>query len=112
MLRIMDCNAGDLARIAWLLHPDHTGRPLKVLISLEHYFSLQCCDEKPFLAVLAVKLDLKSDMDLKPHKGSRANLSTPTVTGRESNTLVSHQKRVVKLQVESYRLKVLNSCSD
>lgn len=89
-----------------------TGRFLKVFISLEHYFFLQCCDEKPPLAVLAVKLDLKSDMDLKSHKGSRTKLSTLMVSGRESNILVLQQKRAVRLQVESYRLKVLNSCSD
>lgn len=60
----------------------------------------------------AVKLDLKSDMDLKSHKGSKTKLSTLTVSGRESNALVLQQKRAVRLMVESYRPKVLKSCSD
>jgi len=108
----MDCNAEGLVGIAWLLCPDHTGRLFKVLMSSEHYFFLQCSDEKPPLAVPAAKLDLKPDIDLKSHKGSRTKLSTLTVSGRESNTLVLQQKRAVRLQVESYSLKVLNSYSD
>lgn len=76
------------------------------------FFFLQCCDEKPPLAMPAVKLDLKSDTDLKSHKGSRTKLSTHTVSERESNALVLQQKKAVRLMVESYRPKVLKSCSD
>ena len=101
MLRIMDCNAGDLVRIAWLLCPDHTGRLFKVLISSEHYFSLRCCDEKPPFAVPAVKPDLKSDMDLKSQKGSRTKLSTLTVSGRKSNTLVCSKRELLGCRLKA-----------
>lgn len=77
------------------------------MISLEHYFFFQCYAEEPPLAVLVVKLDLKSDMDLKLHKGSRTKLLTLMVSGRELNPT-----GLVGKELFGCRLKVLNSCSD
>lgn len=70
----------------------------KVLILLERYFFIRSCDEKPPLAVPAVKFDLKSDMDSFLQR-NRTKLSTLTVSGRESNTLVLQQKRAARLWV-------------
>lgn len=104
------CNATDQIGIAWLLCPDHTGMLLKFWsLLLEHCFFLQSCDENSLFAVPAVKHDLKFDMDPQSHKGSKTKLSILTVSGRESNTLALQWKRAARLQVESYRLKVLNS---
>lgn len=60
---LMVCNARDLVRIflATLSRPHREA--FKVLILLERYFFIWSCDEKPPLAVPAVKLDFKSDMD-------------------------------------------------